>query len=103
MTAEALSASLGVVLSLVFAYVPGAKDWYGALPNDRKRLVMLGGLALVALATFGLGCTSFGAQLGVSLACSQDEALGLVRVLAAAVIANQSAYALLPSVAYRKK
>jgi len=48
MSAQLLSAVAGVLLSLLFSYIPGASDWFAALDGTRKRLVMLGALVLVA-------------------------------------------------------
>lgn len=38
MNADFLSMIAGVLLSLLFSYMPGASDWYGALDGVHKRL-----------------------------------------------------------------
>ena len=48
MTAEELASIAGIVLSLLFSYIPGLKDAYDGLDGDYKRLVM--GLSLVVVA-----------------------------------------------------
>lgn len=41
-----LAAILGVVLALVFAYIPGLNDWYAALDKKYKQISM--GVMLIA-------------------------------------------------------
>ncbi len=93
MTAEELSIAAGTLLSLGFSYLPGLSGWYSKLTAERKRLVMLGLLALVALAAFGLACLGeVGSDLGLAVTCNQRGALGLLKVFVMAAIANQAAF-----------
>lgn len=92
MTSDEMSAGAGIVVSLIFAYVPGFRQWYAALDPDRKRVVMLAALAAVAVGVFVLGC----ANLSGAVACSQAGGIGLVRAFIAAAIANQATYLLAP-------
>jgi hypothetical protein len=96
MTADTLSSICGALLSLTFSYFPGAADWFNRQDGTRKRLVMLGLLALTSLAAFGLSCTPWAHGLGIPLACSQEGALGLLRTFVLAVVANQSTYLISP-------
>ena len=89
MSAELLASVFGVVLSLFFSYVPGVKAWFDALTKAQKQAFMGVGLVLVAGATFGLSCAGL---VDVGVTCDQAGALGLVNVLIAALIANQSTY-----------
>jgi hypothetical protein len=89
---QTLAAVAGVVLSLLFSYVPGLRDWFDALAGDYKRLIMLVLLGAVALATFGLSC----AGVIADVACTQQGALGLLNLFIAAAIANQAAYSFSP-------
>lgn len=88
MTAEELSAIAGVVLSLAFSYVPGVSEWFDGLAKSYKQLLMGALLVIVAGSIFGLAC---GGVLDV-VVCDRAGALGLVKVLIAALIANQSTY-----------
>lgn len=88
MTAEELSAIVGVVLSLVFSYVPGVSKWYEGLAREQKQLIMGALLIAVALAVFGLAC---GGIIN-AVVCDKAGALGLIKVLIAALIANQATY-----------
>jgi hypothetical protein len=92
MTAEELSAIAGVVLSLVFSYVPGVAGWYEKLQADWKRVLMAVLLLAVAGAISGLSC---GGVID-AVECSQAGALGLVKILIAALVANQGTYLISP-------
>jgi hypothetical protein len=95
MTPEILASIAAVILSLLFSYVPGLSTWYEPLPGDLKRLVMLALLLLTALASFALACAQISLE-NATVACSTPGALGLLKTFIAAMIANQSAYALSP-------
>lgn len=88
MNSELLASISGIVLSLLFAYVPGISQWYDALTGEYKRLIMAGLLLVVSLAIFGLSCAGY---LNL-VTCDQDGAVGLVRIFVMALVANQSAY-----------
>jgi hypothetical protein len=92
MSAEQLAAIAGVILSLLFSYVPGLSNWYGGLDSVKKSLFMAGMLVIVAVAVFGLSCWNVIAYV----TCDRSGALGLLGVLIAALIANQSTYLLSP-------
>ena len=96
MSAEFLSSIAGVVLSLLFSYVPGLKVRFGALDGDYKRLIMLGLLALVGAGAFGLSCAGLAADFGINVTCDQAGAIGLLKVFGVAAIANQATYQLSP-------
>ncbi len=96
MSAESLSLIAGTFLSLVFSYIPGAKDWFMHFEPEVKRLIMLGLIILSAGVVFGLGCLGWDADLGISLSCNRSGLLGLVQQIVIAIIANQSIYAISP-------
>lgn len=89
-TPELLSGLAGAILSLVLSYVPGLSGWWDTLAPDRKRLIMLALLALAAVGIYAADCYGLYAT-GV---CGDWQ--GLVSVFLAALIANQSVYALSP-------
>jgi hypothetical protein len=92
MTAENLAAICGVVLSLIFSYMPGLSGkWENLLP-EIKRLIMLGMLVVVAGVAFGLACSGWGADFWIVLTCDKAGFVGLVQALIYAVMANQTAY-----------
>ena len=93
MSAESLSAIAGLLLSLVFSYVPGLAPRFDALDGTTKRLVMLLLLAAVSAAAFLLSCN------GVLplVTCDKPGALGLLQTFIAALVANQGTYLVSPA------
>jgi hypothetical protein len=96
MSAESLSLIAGTFLSLVFSYIPGAKDWFKQFEPEIKRLIMLGLILVSAAAVFGLSCMGWGIDLGINLSCNRSGLLGLIQQIVIAIIANQSIYAISP-------
>lgn len=92
MASEWLSRFVGVLISLVFAYVPGLSEWYAAQDGTRKRFVMLAALAVACVAIFGASCAGWTDQV----ACTQQGASGLFRIAFDVVMANQATYLLTP-------
>lgn len=89
---ETLSMIAGVVLTLLFSYVPGIAGWYQTFTAEKKSLVMLGLLVIVSIGAFSLSCAGWIA----GLACTTVDLQRLVGCLLLAVIANQSVYKISP-------
>lgn len=98
MTADLLSSVSGVILSLLFSYLPGLSAWYGEQSGDKKRIIMLGMLALVAAGMYALDCGGIMVKFAPDLAgmCGEDGRVQVVRAFVTAAIANQTAFALSP-------
>ena len=103
MSSDLMIAIAGVLLSLLFSYIPGASEWYEKLGYDaagnyddgvQKRLVMLGFLVLVAAAGFGMACAGFAADFKLGLTCDRVGATGLVWALVEAIMFNQGTHTL---------
>lgn len=92
MTVEQLGAIAGVILSLLFSYVPGLSDKFNALEPVVKRLIMAGLLLLVAIGALALSC----ANIIVTVECTQAGLIALINVYIAALVANQAAYMITP-------
>lgn len=92
MDAVTLAALAGAVLSLVFSYFPKVRTWYDGLDSDGKKQVMGAALIVTAAAVFGLACTPYGAEFGLEIACTVAGAIGFLKVLIAALVANQAVY-----------
>ncbi len=92
MSAEQLAAIAGIILSLLFSYVPGLSDWYSGLESTKKRLVMAALLLGVACGVFGLSC----GNVITTVVCDKSGALGLIQAFIAALIANQATYQISP-------
>lgn len=95
MTPELLSSLAGIVLSLLFSYVPGLSTWYARLDTQYKSLSMVVLLLLTAGGVFGLAC----AGLLASVTCDQAGGIQMIKIFVAALIANQAAYILSPQTA----
>ena len=92
MSSELLIVIAGVVLSLLFSYVPRLKDWFDPLWSNQKRLIMLAALLLSAGGVFALAC--FGKYDLV--VCDAAGAWNMLEYFVLAAIANQTAYQLSP-------
>lgn len=92
MTAETLSQYVAVILSLVFAYVPGIESWYNALEAKQKAGVMALLLIATSLVIFGASC---GAIINVGITCDKQGIVALGSILLAALTANVGSYVLL--------
>jgi len=88
MNAEFVSGIAGVVLSLVFSYVPNIRGWYDGLEPQGKSLIMLGLLVVVSGGIFGLSC----ANVLSYLTCDQSGAIQLAQIFLNALVANQGVY-----------
>jgi len=91
MSVELISAIAGILLSLLFEFVPGFEKWYGALEVQYKRLFMVGALLLVVGGAFGLSCAGL---LGW-FPCTTAGAWLAVQAFIAALVANQSVHLVL--------
>lgn len=91
---EKLTMIAGVVLSLLFSYIPGLHDWFDGFAKEAKRLIMLALLALTTGAVFGLAC----AGIITGIACTQTGAVDVVWAFFLAIVANQSMYSISPRV-----
>lgn len=88
-----LAGLAGVLISLVFSYVPGAKSWFAARQSVEKRLIMLGMLLLASLLLMAATCANL---YDVGLSCDQQGVTDLVRLFLVAFVANQSTYVMSP-------
>ncbi len=97
MSVETLSASAGILLSVLFSYCPGLSTWYNGQDGTRKRLVMLGSLAAVALGALGLSCLGVQQAWQTPLpACSLFGLQAAGEAFVLALVANQAAYLISP-------
>lgn len=92
MNTDTLSGAAGVALSLAFSYIPGLSDTYERQDATTKRLVMAILLIAVVVVVFILGCSNI---YGL-VTCDQPGAIGLLKMLLAALVANQATYLISP-------
>ena len=90
MDAEFLAGAAGLALSLLFSYVPGLNKCFDSLDGIYKRLVIGALIVLVGGGAFGLSC----AGLYAGVTCDQAGAVEAIKAVFAALVVNQSAYAL---------
>jgi len=84
----------GVLISLLFRYLPGLKTWYEK-QSGYKALIMIGLMLLVSIIYFGLGCWALIAvRLHIIVACTANGAIDLALAFVVAVLSNQSTYIL---------
>ena len=89
---ELISAGVGVILSLIFSYIPPLAQWYYGIDEKYRGLVMVGLTILSALGIFGLSCTG----LFNWVACTKAGALDLVKAVLIILGSNQIAYMVSP-------
>lgn len=94
MSAEVLASILAIVMALAFAYIPGLGKWFTGKPGEFKAMFQGIGLVLIAVVVFSLACAGLGADLGLAVTCDKAGAIGVIRVLIAALIANQATFTL---------
>ena len=96
MTGSTLAALAASLLSLLFSYVPGFKDWYSPKDPYLKRLIMLALVIVVAMGAFSFACAGLADDFSVKVSCDAFGAWGLVRAVIAAVAANQAVFLISP-------
>jgi len=81
---------VGVVIQLVFKFMPVVKQWYEKQVN--KGPIMLAVVAVVSVIYFGLSCTSLGAEFGVTVSCTQAGVVALAKAIFLIASGNQLTY-----------
>lgn len=90
LTLDVLSQIVGIALSLLFTYAPGASDWFESLETKYKPLVMMGINLVVLAVLFGVSCASW---LSITT-CDVNGVAFMLRLFVQAMIANQTTYVL---------
>ena len=93
-----LSAIAGSLLSLVFKYFPGLRNWYDGKSGTVKRLIMLAALFVGVLLLLALACSGVLANLNwASLTCDEAGITHLIKIFLYAAAGNQVAFLLAPN------
>jgi hypothetical protein len=95
MTGNELAGVAGIILSLLFSYIPKLQLWYDPLDPKTKSLIMLGALLLTTAGAYGLSCSGW----WIFVTCNQAGVKSLVEAFVVALIANQATYVIAPQVA----
>lgn len=83
-----IAAAAGIIVSLVFTYVPKLNVWFGSQPEAYKQGFMaLAGL-IFAFVVFGLSC---GKIVTLNIPCTAIGATNILWMWGAWVVGNQSA------------
>ena len=65
MTSDKLATLVGVLISLLFAYLPGLKTWFEKQAPQAKAGLTAVVTILAAVVIYGLGCANWFPELGV--------------------------------------
>ena len=97
METTTISALAGMLISLVFAYVPGASNWYAGLDGTYKRAVMLVALVTVVVIQYVLACAGWAVDFGLAVSCDRSGLVLLIQGFIAALVSNQATYLISPA------
>lgn len=92
-TPELLAMVAGVVLSLLFSYLPGLRTMFGGLLPETKRLVMLAILAISAIAITVLTCAGV---VSSGVTCDRAGIIQVIWIFILAMIGNQTTFQISP-------
>jgi len=92
-TPASLGAIAGVVISLLFSYIPKLNVLYAELAPEVKQLIMLGVLLVTSLTLYGLNC---GGILSTGITCDKNGIVQLITIFISTLIANQSTFSIAP-------
>lgn len=95
MQPDPLSATAGLILSLLFSYVPGLSGAYARLSETTKMLVMAVLLAIVAAGSVLWACRGASVMSG----CVSGSWETYLQAFISALVANQGAHRLSPPTA----
>lgn len=90
MSSEKLASIVGVLISLLFAYLPGLKTWFDKQTSEAKGGITAGITVLAAFAIYGLSCAGWFTELGVT--CSQGGLQQLISIVIGALVGLAGTY-----------
>jgi len=97
MTATELSALAGVALSLLFTYTPGLRTKFEPLSAERKSLIMLVLIVIVAVSVYSASCAGLSLPFVTGeVACDLVGARGLISNVLYALVTNQATFLISP-------
>lgn len=82
----------GVILSLLFRYVPGFTDFFKRLSDEERRLFMLLFVVLSGITIYILSC--WDSEIFTQLTCDRRGFVELMRLILATAVSNQTTYLL---------
>jgi hypothetical protein len=90
MTSDKLAALVGLIISLLFAYLPGLKSWFEKQGSEFKAGLTAAITVIAALAIYGLSCANWFPELGVT--CTKAGLQQLVSVVIGALVGMAGGY-----------
>ena len=90
MTSDKLAALVGVLIALLFAYLPGLKTWFEKQGSEVKAGLTAAVTVIAAVAIYGLSCANWFPELGVT--CTKVGVQQLVSVVIGALIGMAGGY-----------
>ena|SRR3990167_7592931 len=97
MDENALVLVAGILISVIFNWLPKLKDWYTVQDDNAQKLIMIGVMGLAAGVIFGASCTGYTIPgLTFSGTCDAAGAKSLGQLFINGLVANQVAYVALP-------
>lgn len=91
-----ISSVAGIVMSLVFEYLPVVSTWYNKLLNNYQKLIMLGVMAVIVASIYAFNCLGWFTGYIPVVSCSSSGREAAVLAFIAAMIANQATYLVTP-------
>jgi hypothetical protein len=95
LTPDLMAGAAGILLSLVFTFVPALNVWYAAKAPEAKSAIMIGSLVVVAALLAGSSCLN----LWQFITCDKPGGMQLAEMLFAAIVGNQGIYGLTKNLA----
>ena len=90
MTSDKLAALVGVLISLIFAYLPGVKYWFHKQTSEAKGGISALVTILAGIVIYGLSCAGWFTQLGVI--CGKAGFQQLVTIIIGALVGLAGTY-----------
>jgi len=78
----------GVLLSLVFSFLPGFKTWYNKYEPKKKQILMIAFLAVASVLVGGLNCAGLAIEGVPVFSCDASGVADIVELFILAVVAN---------------
>lgn len=95
LTPDLIAMVAGLLLALIFDFVPKAKAWFDTKSVEGKRLINAGILFAVVVFIFGFNCLGWASGFHIpAVACTQEGALLMVQLFVLALGVNYSTHAI---------
>jgi hypothetical protein len=90
MTSDKLATLVGVLIALLFAYLPGLKTWFNKQSSEAKAGLTAAVTVIAACAIYGLSCANWFPELGIT--CTKAGFQQLISVVIGALVGMAGGY-----------